>query len=135
MLVGMGGLLLAAQRASDRAAPQAEQVERGKYLVEHVAQCVQCHTPRREDGQLDRRRLFEGARIPVESPFANQPWALRAPRLAGLAGWSEEQITTLLETGRRPDGRAPRPPMPAYRMTAEDATAVVAYLRSLHGAG
>jgi hypothetical protein len=34
-------------------------------------------------------------------------------------------------TGRRPSGRVPDPPMPPFRLSREDAEAIVAYLRSL----
>ena len=30
------------------------QIAHGKYLVLHVAMCVQCHTPRNEQGELGR---------------------------------------------------------------------------------
>jgi hypothetical protein len=54
-----------------------------------------------------------------------------APRLAGIPGWDPDDLTTLLETGRRRDGSSPRPPMPPFRMHEDDARAVVAYLSSL----
>ncbi|MBI5424207.1 MAG: c-type cytochrome [Opitutae bacterium] len=34
-------------------------------------------------------------------------------------------------TGVKPDGSMPRPPMPQFRLSEEDARAVVAYLRAL----
>ena len=106
-------------------------VERGKYLVHHVAMCVMCHTPHRPDGRLISERLLEGSPLPVSSPFPRQRWAFRAPALAGLGGFSEEAIITLLQTGARPGGEAPEPPMPPFRMSEEDARAVAAYLKSL----
>ena len=110
-----------------RAAPV---LERGQYLVEHVAMCSQCHTPRHEDGTIDRTRLLHGAAVPVRSPFRDR-WASRAPHLAGLPGHSGEDIRRLLTEGLTRHGRPPLPPMPPYRMTTEDADAVIAYLRSL----
>lgn len=109
--------------------PSPEQVKRGRYLAEQVAMCVHCHTPHDEKGALIRTRLFQGAPILVRSPFPGQPWASRAPHLAGLPGWTDEDAVHLLMTGRR----LPRPPMPPYRLSREDAEAVVAYLRSLRG--
>jgi mono/diheme cytochrome c family protein len=114
------------------AAPTAAaRIQHGEYLVLHVAMCVQCHTPRDQQGRLDETRLLQGAPMPVTSPFPASPWAFRAPTLAGLPGWSDEDAITFLQTGKRPDGRSPNPPMPPFRMTPEDATAIVAYLRSL----
>lgn len=111
---------------------QHQPAERGRYLVMHVAMCVQCHTPRFADGSLNPRRLLQGAPLPVKSPFPQQQWAFTAPRIAGLpGGWSERDLVTLLTTGRRPDGTAPLPPMPSYRMHEEDAAAVAQFLASL----
>ena len=125
-----GAVLLAVARLSLAAAPE-EQTVRGSYLVNHVAMCVQCHTPRDATGALDPTRLLKGAPVPVSAPFPTQPWAFSAPAIAGLPGLSDEDEITLLTTGRRPGSAAPKPPMPPFRLTREDAEAVVAYLRSL----
>jgi hypothetical protein len=58
-------------------------------------------------------------------------WALKAPAIAGLPGYSEQQGIRLLTEGITRDGRTPDPPMPRYRLNRSDAQAVVAYLRSL----
>ncbi len=113
------------------AASSDAQVSRGSYLVNYVAMCVQCHTPRDTAGTLDRTQLLKGAPIPVRSPFPNQIWAFTAPAIAALPGWADEDAIALLTTGRRVNGTAPKPPMPPFRLTREDAEAVVAYLRSL----
>jgi mono/diheme cytochrome c family protein len=107
------------------------QIQKGEYLVKHVAMCVQCHTPREDNGELDHMQLLQGARVPVPSPFPNQQWAFQAPRIAGLPSWTEEDAIRFLQTGKNPNGYSPRPPMPPFRMTQEDATAVVVYLKSL----
>ncbi len=104
---------------------------RGRYVVHHVAMCVQCHTPRDADGNLDNGRLLKGAPIPVRSPFPNQTWAFAAPAVAGLPGWTTEDAVSLLTTGRRLNGTTPRRPMPPFRLAREDAEAVIAYLHSL----
>ena len=109
----------------------AEQLQRGQYLVEHVAMCVQCHTPRHAHGELDRTQLLQGAPIPIPAPFPMSQWAFEAPKIAGLPGWMAEDARHLLQTGKSARGYTPRPPMPPFRMTQEDAAAVVAYLKSL----
>jgi len=58
-------------------------------------------------------------------------WAFEAPKIAGLPGWTADDAVRLLETGRSAKGYVPRPPMPPFRMTSEDAAAVVAYLQAL----
>ena len=123
---------LAVARGQNRdASPDDADIERGRYLVMKVAQCVQCHTPRDERGTLDERRLLSGARIPLGSPYPGLQWAFSAPRIAGLPGWSDDEAVALLTRGSRPNAPAPRAPMPKFQMTEEDARAVVAYLKSL----
>ncbi len=118
--------------ASNKVSDSDDAVQRGEYLVYHVAMCVQCHSPRNADGSLDPQRLLTGAPVPVKSPYAAQRWAFRAPPLKGLpGGWSEAQLVAFLQTGETPTGRAVRPPMPPFRMTVEDAQGVAAYLKSL----
>lgn len=118
-------------QATDPTPSQGQERERGRYLVHEVAMCVQCHSPRSADGSLIRHALLEGGRIPVTSPYRDLPWALTAPRLAGIPGWDPDDLVALLQTGARRDGSVPRPPMPPFRMTEADARAVVAYLSSL----
>ena len=58
-------------------------------------------------------------------------WETKVPNItsSGVAGkWSEERLVKFLSTGEKVDM-----PMPAYRMTVDDAKAVTAYLRSLPG--
>jgi mono/diheme cytochrome c family protein len=113
------------------AAGAGSPVTQGEHLANHVAICVQCHSPRSGEGELDRTRLFKGAPIPVRSPFPAQTWALSAPAIAGLPGWTTDDALALLTTGRRPSGFAPKPPMPPFRLSREEAEAVIQYLRSV----
>ena len=117
--------------ASSAPAPQAAVVARGEYLTRHVAMCVQCHTPRDANGNLIETKAFTGAPVPVTSPYQHQPWAFSAPRIAGLGGFTEEQIIALLTTGQATGREKPKPPMPPFRLSREDAEAVVAYLRTV----
>jgi mono/diheme cytochrome c family protein len=105
--------------------------ERGEYLAVRVAMCVQCHTPRDESGTLLTTRLFEGARVPLVSPFPGAQWATQAPALAGLAAVRREDLISILTVGTRVDGRTPRAPMPPFRMTRDDAEAIADYLDAL----
>lgn len=115
----------------DQPGQQDPRVERGKYLVHHVAMCIQCHSPRDGNGNLRERQLLMGAVIPLNSPYPQQTWAFRAPQIAGLPGWADEEVLSLLTTGARPDGHKPRLPMPPFRFQPDDAEAIIAYLRSL----
>jgi mono/diheme cytochrome c family protein len=120
------------QPPAKQAAPQTTSPEeRGRYLVHHVAMCAICHTPKTSEGKLITTQLLRGSPLPVSSPYRSQMWAARAPAIAGLGGFSEDDLVTLLTTGSRPGGGTPAPPMPPYRMSEEDARAVAAYLKSL----
>lgn len=82
--------------------PESGETERGRYLVEEVAKCAECHTPRNAQGELDRHAWLQGAPIwimPVK-PIPN--WADRAPALAGFPGLTEEQGERVLEKGTGP---------------------------------
>jgi mono/diheme cytochrome c family protein len=110
----------------------SDAIERGEYLVENVAMCAQCHSPRDAKGELVQQKLLSGARVPLASPWPNEKWATHAPKIAGLPGWVKEDFVSLLMTGKRPTGEIPRSPMPPFRMTQEDAEAIADYLKSLH---
>jgi mono/diheme cytochrome c family protein len=123
-----------AKKKDAKQSPRGEsaEVQHGKYLVHHVAMCVICHTPKTETGALVENKLLRGARIPVKNLYPGQPWALKAPELAGLpGGWSEKSLAKFLQTGKPSHGHDVRPPMPPFRMNAKDAKAVAAYLKSL----
>jgi hypothetical protein len=125
----------AAQKAP-AATPAAQQgaVERGKYLVENVAMCEECHTPRDASGELDETRRLQGAPIWIAPVRPNPDWAMNAPALAGFAGYTDEQGAQILERGVGPNGLAIRKPMHIYHMNHADALAIMAYLRSLPAA-
>ena len=112
--------------------PSPTLIARGKYLVEDVAMCGMCHTPRDSSGNLDRSRWLEGTPLWIQPSVPVSDWPLQAPRIAGSPPGSDAELSTLLTTGIWKTGQPLRPPMPQFRMTGEDATAVVAYLRSLN---
>lgn len=125
--------LWAAGAAQEPGPDEAVMVQRGAYIVNSVSMCADCHTPRDDRGHLDKARAFQGAAIAIH-PDKKQPWADKAPDItgSGLAGaWGVEGMAGFLSTGVDPDGVKPAPPMPAYRLNADDARAVALYLKSL----
>jgi len=116
-----------AAKASGEAGP----VARGRYIVQDVAMCGTCHTPRRADGQLDHSRWLAGASVPYLPAQPTADWPTVAPRLAGLPPTSNAGMITLLTTGIWITGKPLRDPMPQFHMTQADAEAVLAYLKSL----
>lgn len=117
-------------KSRTRTANTAE-IERGRYLVEEVAKCGECHSPRDASGQLDQHAWLQGAPIWIMPVKPNSNWAQRAPALAGFPSLTEEQGERVLEQGTGPEGETLRPPMHIYHMNPEDAKAIIAYLRSL----
>ena len=106
-------------------------VARGKYIVDGVAMCGMCHTPRTDSGEVDTSHRLDGASVWLMPAHPTENWPLKAPRIAGTPPASDEDMIRLLTTGVWTDGTHLRPPMPQFRMSREDADAVVAYLRSL----
>ena len=106
-------------------------VARGQYIVQDVAVCGNCHTPRRPNGELDRSRWLAGAPVPYLPAQATANWPTVVPRLAGLPPTNNAGMITLLTTGIWITGKPLRDPMPQFHMTRADAEAVLAYLKSL----
>lgn len=116
-------------------APDPSLIRRGDYLVNQVGLCTDCHSPRDERGAFLKDKHLLGSPIPFAPTVPMPAWAPAAPPIAGLpAGWTEEAAIHFLVTGERPFNLPPvRPPMPPFRLSQEDAQAVVAYLHSLAG--
>jgi mono/diheme cytochrome c family protein len=106
-------------------------IEHGRYIVERIAMCAQCHSSRDEDGNIIPEMRFKGGPIPFKPPWPND-WAVRAPRNGGLIGYTDAQAIRLLTQGAIDrNGDQLRPPMPRFRMTIQDAADVVAYMRTM----
>jgi mono/diheme cytochrome c family protein len=110
-------------------------VERGKYLVT-IGGCNDCHTPGYFLGKPDMSRQLGGSEVGFEVPGRGVFYGsnLTMDKDTGLGGWSDEQIAAALTRGVRPDGRNLAPTMPwrAFAtLTKADASAIIAYLRSL----
>lgn len=130
-----GALVALAACAQPAPAPSATDpaalIARGKYLTDNIGLCGDCHTQRLPTGVLDDANYLHGATL-VFKPSNPQPWAPVTPALAGLPeGYDEAQFTAFLQSNVKPDGSRPLPPMPEYKLNAEDAAAMTAYLKSL----
>ncbi|MBS1810319.1 MAG: c-type cytochrome [Acidobacteria bacterium] len=110
--------------------PHVQKLARGKYLIENVGMCADCHTPRTQRGELDLARSLQGSPLSI-APTVPMPWAQAAPAIAGLPSLTEAEAAKFLQTGDLPAGRHVRPPMPPFRLSREDAEAVAAYLKTL----
>lgn len=131
MLGGIALCLLLNACSKSRAATTPAEIEHGRYLVERVGMCVDCHSPRGPDGQWIQDKWLQGAEMPFAATVPMPAWASLAPSLVGLPHYTDDQLMELLTEAQFADGRKLRPPMPEFRLNEPDARAVIAYLRSL----
>ena len=114
---------------------QDARTERGKYLVEEVGRCQECHTPKTDTGEFDKSRWMKGATLVgvPSAPIAD--WHQKSPDLTSTSAlwtrWGQDGFSKFLQTAKNPRGGKAGPPMPAYILKAEDADAMAAYLKSL----
>jgi mono/diheme cytochrome c family protein len=112
------------------AASKENDTARGRYLVEEVARCPDCHTPRDSNGALDRSRWLQGAPIWIRPTQSKEAWATQAPALASFP-YSDQQAQDILERGIGTNGIPIQPPMHAYHLHHVDSVAIIAYLKSV----
>lgn len=108
-------------------------LERGRYLMNGVVACGNCHTPMGPNGPQMDRELAGGLEF-REQPFTAYASNLTPDPETGLGRWSDAQIIAAIRDGKRPDGSIIGPPMPIglYRGISDgDGRAIVAYLRAL----
>lgn len=103
--------------------------ERGRYLVETLAHCAECHTPRNPVGALDKSRWMAGA--PNPSGRGTIP-----PLTPDKLDWSAEDVAYYLESGFTPTFDAVGGHMAEVvenfaHLPAEDRAAVAAYVKAL----
>lgn len=114
-------------------------IARGRYLVESVGACADCHTPRKLDGSFDLTRALSGVDCFVDAlPADDQLGCLSSRNLTdhetGLRNRSDTEIKDMFLRGLRPDGKALHPIMPYWtlgNMRPADADAIVAFLRTV----
>jgi mono/diheme cytochrome c family protein len=114
---------------------QTAKVTRGKYLVEEVARCQECHTPKTADGEFDKSKWLKGATLNVAPMTALRGWHATSPDITSTSTlwqrWGEDGMSKFLQTAKNPRGGSAGAPMPAFTMNAEDSDAIAAYLKSL----
>ncbi|HEY2396188.1 MAG TPA: cytochrome c [Rudaea sp.] len=113
-------------------AGQSPEWNRGAYLVEGLAHCGDCHTPRNLLQGLDNKNKFAGAEAEGWRAYNITPDAA-----SGVGAWSEADLGQYLATGHaKGRGSASGPMAQAVelsfgRMTPSDIHAMVTYLRSV----
>src|SRR5690349_12702452 len=132
--VWITALALVVTPAAAQTSPQSP-IDRGKYLVEGILTCGNCHTPRGPGGVLDTaHRHAGGPQVWETAEYRVHPSNITPDKDTGIGGWSAGQIKAALRDGKRPGGQQLSPQMPSayYRIFAPaDLDAVVAYVQSL----
>jgi mono/diheme cytochrome c family protein len=111
-------------------------IERGRYLVEHVSLCGDCHTPRNFIGVPDRSLYLAGASEKI-GPLGEAVPNITPDKETGIGDWKREDIAELLVSGTKPDldnvqGLMAEVVEHGYKsMTKQDALAIADYLKSL----
>jgi mono/diheme cytochrome c family protein len=117
--------------------PTVARLERGRYIVEGVAHCFQCHSELdwERPGAQPKAGKKGGGTIFIED---GMEWLI-APNITpdretGAGDWTDEQFARAIREGIGHDGRRLFPMMPYMnfrKMSDEDLASVVVYLRSI----
>jgi mono/diheme cytochrome c family protein len=111
-------------------------IERGRYLVEHVSLCGDCHTPRNSIGVPNRSLYLAGASKKI-GPLGQAVPNITPDKETGIGDWKREDIVEVLLTGTKPDldniqGLMAEVIEHGYKsMTKQDALAIADYLKSV----
>jgi mono/diheme cytochrome c family protein len=110
-------------------------IERGRYLVEGILTCGNCHSPRGPGGVIDTAKLYAGGPQTWDEPAYTVKGSNITPDgETGIGKWSVAETKRAMHEGVRPNGARLAPIMPYlfYKVfTPGDLDAVVAYLRSV----
>jgi mono/diheme cytochrome c family protein len=112
----------------------ADPLEHGRYLVETVAGCGNCHTPRLPDGTPDDSKNLAGAFVIEEPVFRAYARNITPDMETGIGSWTEDQIIDAVRNARRPDGTFMGPPMSFgwYKNLSDtDVRAIAKYVKSV----
>lgn len=129
------GLMIAALLATAGPALAQGNTERGKYLVNTIMTCQNCHTPKGEKGvPILERDLGVGSIVWDEKPFKVTASNITQDKETGIGNWSNADIEKALRKGERPNGVRLAAIMPSdfYEIvTPSDMSAIVAYLKTV----
>lgn len=106
---------------------------RGAYLVQALAHCGECHTPRNFLGAMKESRFLGGN---PDGPDGKPVPNITPDKATGIGKWSEDDIVGLLTDGHTPDfdfvgGAMAEVVKTTAKLTDEDRRAIAVYLKSV----
>lgn len=132
-LMTVAATLLASNLLVHAARAQSGDVARGRYLVEGIAGCGNCHTPNGPNGKVAAMALAGGL-VEDNKAFRAVASNITPDRETGIGAWTDAELGRAIREGIGRDGRVMGPPMPfeLYRaMSDADLAAIIAYLRTV----
>lgn len=129
----MALLMSCAVNLAAAAPPSAATLERGRYLMNGVVACANCHMARGPQGEYLAGKGMSGGLPFPEKMFTAYAPNITQDRETGVGAWTDAQLVKAIREGVRPDGTLIGPPMPIefYRhMSDDDVNAIVAVLRT-----
>jgi mono/diheme cytochrome c family protein len=130
--LGLWKLLFLDGKALEPDPTNSAEWNRGRYLVEGLGHCAECHSPRNLLGAIIANRRFAGGPNPIGKG--------RVPNITsddtGLGKWTQKDVTELLDSGLTPDGDSVGSSMAEVvknlaQLPAADRDAIATYLKSL----
>lgn len=113
---------------------KSEELNRGRYLVEALAHCGECHTPRGLTGGLDASMYLAGT---ADGPEGDLVPNITPHPETGIGKWSDGDLVFMLRAGLLPDGDVAGASMAEVveqgtsKLTDADLKAIAAYLKTI----
>ena len=114
-------------------APFTAPEQRGRYLVDVLGHCAECHTPRNMAGGLKRGKTLAGTRYGPGGAVPN----ITPDSESGIGSWSIGDLVFFFQTGLKPDGDDVQGEMRDViedglrHLSKEDLRAIAAYLQAV----
>jgi mono/diheme cytochrome c family protein len=111
---------------------QSAEWNRGAYLVEGLAHCEECHTPRNFTQGLKTGERLSGA---IQAGW--HAYNITPHKTSGIGGWSDQEVASYLSTGIAQGRASAAGPMAAVvsnstqYLNREDLRSIAIYLRAL----
>jgi len=126
-------VLLAAGITAACAQDDAALLARGKYLMEGVVACANCHIARSDKSEPLYDKGLSGGMLFDDPAFKAYAPNITPDPETGIGKWTDAQLAKAIREGIRPDGSLIGPPMPIpfYRNLSDaDLAAIIAYLKA-----